>query len=148
MTEPNLCALPEGRTCGECVFFAMCGAHFHRLAADTECEWSPCLFAPEPPPITFKRPAPRKPDPELPLVSLKANPNQARKAKPGLHRCAKDGTFTVSAGTTPSGVKRRICKICRTLYNLSKDAWVEAIPISEYQKRARAATIQIPLFEE
>lgn len=51
--------IPNGHTCGQCVYFRQCSAHFGRVSADRDCEHSPAAFRLAPVPAA--PPAPRRP---------------------------------------------------------------------------------------
>ena len=38
-------ALPEGRACGDCVFFRFCADYLSRYGHETSCDWYPSRFS-------------------------------------------------------------------------------------------------------
>lgn len=41
-------ALPEGKTCGDCIHCRRCCLIFGHVPEDTRCDWAPSRFSPTP----------------------------------------------------------------------------------------------------
>ncbi|QEK95893.1 hypothetical protein E2544_08615 [Achromobacter insolitus] len=45
-SDADKMSLPDGKTCGDCVYFLRCFAFYGHIAGDEVCDWAPSRFSP------------------------------------------------------------------------------------------------------